>query len=363
MAADALGRHFTQIANLVFRDPRLHAKSMGVFGHISTHRDGYGITAETIAASMADGVSAVRGALRELEQYGYLVRRRERRTNGTLGETVYEITDMPEGLLLGAPALGEDQGSAPQPDSENRTLAATSENVELPRSEPTCDSPTLEKPPVENRRTKKTNTQKINPQKTQEMPPSSTSPAPGGQQPSLLDDEHPTPAPRPNPTRSSRSKKQRTAEEQLRFERATEVTTWWWEQCDTAGVPKIGRSTTSGFPGLVKILESALADGYTQKEIAYALRRNPNRRFPAISTLTDALMAVRGIASTTHAGGQQRMATSDLRVSQVQSMMDGYEKAAAEGRLDEWFATPEPMSTPNLPTAPATTHRALEGGF
>lgn len=306
MAADALGRHFTQIANLVFRDPRLHAKSMGVFGHISTHRDGYGITAETIAASMADGVSAVRGALRELEQYGYLVRRRERRTNGTLGETVYEITDMPEGLLLGAPALGEDQGSASQPDSENRTLAATSENVELPRSEPTCDSPTLEKPPVENRRTKKTNTQKTNPQKTQEMPPSSASPAPGGQ-PSLLGDEHHTPAPRPNPTRSSRSKKQRTPEEQARFEQADEIARTWWKRCDEKNIPNLRRSNTgnTGFVGFRQMLERALASDFTVNELKWALD-DLSEAFPSNTRLQNAVAKRRGVIPQQHGYGKPR---------------------------------------------------------
>src|SRR5256885_5221869 len=40
MAAD----RFTQISNELFRDPRLSFKAKGVFGLISTHRDGYGIT-------------------------------------------------------------------------------------------------------------------------------------------------------------------------------------------------------------------------------------------------------------------------------------------------------------------------------
>lgn len=83
---------FTQISNALFRDSRLSAKAMGVFGHISTHEDGYGITAESISRHVRDGVSAIKGALRELEEYGYLVRSQERRSDGTLGVVVYEIT-------------------------------------------------------------------------------------------------------------------------------------------------------------------------------------------------------------------------------------------------------------------------------
>lgn len=116
MAAD----HFTQISNGLFRDPRLSAKAKGIFGLISTHREGWGITVESIKAAMTDGASAIKTGLRELEQHGYLVRTRERRPDGTLGSIVYRITDMP-------------------------------------RSEPEVDYPPVDEPPVADRPHKKTN--------------------------------------------------------------------------------------------------------------------------------------------------------------------------------------------------------------
>ncbi|MFF2522267.1 hypothetical protein [Streptomyces liangshanensis] len=113
MAADA----FTQIRNAVFRDSRLSAKAMGIFGNISTHRDGWGITPESIASQMRDGVDAVKSGLRELERLGYLQRERERRPNGTLGASSYFITDQPD-------------------------------LVESARSEPEVDFPPVDEPPV-----------------------------------------------------------------------------------------------------------------------------------------------------------------------------------------------------------------------
>ncbi|MEU5426866.1 hypothetical protein AB0H73_14850 [Streptomyces olivoreticuli] len=108
MAADA----FTQIRNALFRDPRLGFRDKGVFGLISTHRDGFGVTAESIAASSsADGVCAVKTSLRNLEKYGYLNRVRERRADGTLGGTVYFITDQPE--LIGGDVELENGRSEP----------------------------------------------------------------------------------------------------------------------------------------------------------------------------------------------------------------------------------------------------------
>lgn len=111
MAADA----FTQIRNAVFRDPRLSAKAMGIFGNISTHRDGWGVTPESIATQMRDGVNAIRAGLRELEEYGYLQRTQTRDPKtGRLGPSEYYITDQPE-AATGSPD-GENRRSDPSDD-------------------------------------------------------------------------------------------------------------------------------------------------------------------------------------------------------------------------------------------------------
>ncbi|WP_405914574.1 hypothetical protein [Streptomyces sp. NBC_00728] len=94
MAAD----QFTQIANGLFRDSRLSYKAKGIFGYVSTHRDGWQVTLAHLIATGPDGREAVRTALKELERYGYLIRTRLRRPDGTLGEAVYSITDSPATL-------------------------------------------------------------------------------------------------------------------------------------------------------------------------------------------------------------------------------------------------------------------------
>lgn len=119
MAAD----QFTQIRNALFRDPRLSLKDKGLFGLISTHRDGWGVTPESLATCCTDGVSAIKSGLRNLERNGYLRRDRERRKDGTLGAAAYYITDQPEAVIQ---QVGE----------------------ELRRSEPTVDYPPVDEPPV-----------------------------------------------------------------------------------------------------------------------------------------------------------------------------------------------------------------------
>lgn len=141
------GDQFTQISNALFRDALLSAKAKGIFGFISTHRDGWGVTPESIAAYMADGVSAINTGLRELEARGYLLRDQPRRANGTLGPIVYFITDTPRS----------------EPVVENRTPDVTWENAgsEVPddsscRSEPVVDFPRAADPRAADRPHKKT---------------------------------------------------------------------------------------------------------------------------------------------------------------------------------------------------------------
>lgn len=107
MAAD----QFTQIANGLFRDPRLSFRAKGLFGYISTHRTGWVVTVAALVALGPDGRDAVRAALKELESHGYLLRDRVRRPNGTLGPIIYSITDRPAVQDL---ALTE----SPTPDSD-----------------------------------------------------------------------------------------------------------------------------------------------------------------------------------------------------------------------------------------------------
>jgi hypothetical protein len=96
MVAEVLERDYTRIGNRLIRDGRLDWPPKGVFMWMASHKDGFGVSPESIAAAGPGGVSAAKSALRQLEKHGYLIRRRERRTDGTLGPSTYFITDMPE---------------------------------------------------------------------------------------------------------------------------------------------------------------------------------------------------------------------------------------------------------------------------
>ncbi|BBC28732.1 uncharacterized protein SGFS_000230 [Streptomyces graminofaciens] len=133
------GDQFTQIANGLFRDPRLSFKAQGLFGLISTHRDGWRMSVTDLARRGRDGEAAVKSGLKELEKHGFLLRERERHPDGTLGAAAYFITDLP--------------------------------SLQNSRSGPMSGFPPVDNPTSVNRPTKNTNRKKTNKQKTRSLRP------------------------------------------------------------------------------------------------------------------------------------------------------------------------------------------------
>lgn len=111
--------HYTQVDNAWVRDDRLSLKARGLFVQILSHREGWSISINSLVNANPEGDAAIRSALSELIEYGYLVRgERERNDKGHLGD--YEYT-----LWAG-------------------------------RGLPTLDDPAVDPPTVENPTTKKT---------------------------------------------------------------------------------------------------------------------------------------------------------------------------------------------------------------
>lgn len=168
MAADVLQRDFTQIHNRLFRDPRLSFKAKGVFGLISTHRDGYGVTPEWIAGASTDGVSAVKTALRELEQFGYLERHQERTADGRVGIMTYRITDMPRSGPVS-------ENPPPVMTCDDAEHALRQDESETRRSGPLVDFPPAVYPPAADRTHKKTSTKNTGTDEDEKTAPSARS--------------------------------------------------------------------------------------------------------------------------------------------------------------------------------------------
>jgi hypothetical protein len=160
MAADVLRRDFATIYNRALRDKRLSRRARGLMAEILTHQDGFGVSMASLLANGPEGKDALTVALKELERYGYLHRERERNELGHLGDTIFKITDMPDGLFLEADAPWETPEEPParkprsEPKPENPPQV---DKTQKPRSEPKPDFPAQAKPAQADPPHKKTN--------------------------------------------------------------------------------------------------------------------------------------------------------------------------------------------------------------
>lgn len=68
---------FTQVANEVLNDERISLKAKGVFAYLFSKPSGWDFAAARIATDSVDGERSVNAALRELEENGYLDRRKK----------------------------------------------------------------------------------------------------------------------------------------------------------------------------------------------------------------------------------------------------------------------------------------------
>lgn len=127
--ATAPTSRFSKIAHRWSRDERLSWKARGLLAWLNSHAPGFRISEKRIICAAPDGRDATRTAIRELESHGYLVRERERGSDGRLGGVDYVLCEP-----WAPPPDPEDTAPAPtpvprairpSPATENPPLAST----------------------------------------------------------------------------------------------------------------------------------------------------------------------------------------------------------------------------------------------
>ena len=86
--------NYTVVSNSMIRDERLSLKAKGLMTFILSLPDDWDYNLEGLAHMNKDGIYAVREAVKELESYGYIIRKRVRK-EGRLGGAEYTIVEEP----------------------------------------------------------------------------------------------------------------------------------------------------------------------------------------------------------------------------------------------------------------------------
>lgn len=87
--------HFTIVPNETARDRGITYRALGLLVELLSHEDGWETSADRIAARAQEGKAAIRTMLNELEEHHYLLRKKERGTDGRY-EWTWFIYDVPQ---------------------------------------------------------------------------------------------------------------------------------------------------------------------------------------------------------------------------------------------------------------------------
>ena len=145
--------NYTVMSNYHLKDRRLSLKAKGLLTVMLSLPDSWNYTLHGLTAINQEGVDAIREAVRELEQAGYIVRTRARNAQGQLKGTVYTIYEQPQQSEIQLQAATEQTPSEPVPATPAQETPAL-EN-------PTQASPALAYPTQSNTYLSKKQSEKL----------------------------------------------------------------------------------------------------------------------------------------------------------------------------------------------------------
>lgn len=130
---------FTIMSNYHLRDKSLSLKARGLLSYILSLPPDWDYSEASLAAASGAGKSMVASALHELEDAGYIERRRIRREDGTLSGTEYIVREKPV-----EPA--EDQAVSPSDPEGSSSLKANGQQLQRTQSKNGSGKPFSPKP-------------------------------------------------------------------------------------------------------------------------------------------------------------------------------------------------------------------------
>jgi len=87
---------YTTMSNYHLKDKRLSMKAKGLLSMMLSFSDDWQYSLQGLVAVSKEGLTAIRAMIQELEDNGYLVRRRLRNEHGRLASVEYDIYEVPQ---------------------------------------------------------------------------------------------------------------------------------------------------------------------------------------------------------------------------------------------------------------------------
>lgn len=136
---------YTITPNTHQRDKSISLKAKGLLSQMFSLPDSWDYTLKGLAHINREGIDAIRAAIRELEQAGYIIRERVRDEKGMLRGTKYKVYAEPRRPVSGYPTLenptldnpAQDLPTQAEPTQENQTQL----NIDIRNKEPSITDP------------------------------------------------------------------------------------------------------------------------------------------------------------------------------------------------------------------------------
>lgn len=144
---------YTVMSNHHLRNHTLSLKAKGLLSQMLSLPEDWDYTLKGLAQINRESIDAIREAMRELEQAGYITLSRERDARGCLRGTIYTIYEQPQ--------------TQPEPEKPAQAVPAL---VQPTLEKPMLDSPALENPTQLNTKRKNKERQNTDPSITDSIP-------------------------------------------------------------------------------------------------------------------------------------------------------------------------------------------------
>lgn len=127
-------KDFTIMSNHHLRNIKLSLKAKGLLSLMLSLPEDWDYTTKGLAYICKDGIDSIATALKELEQHGYLTRRRLRNENGQLGDIEYAIHEQPtlpdeEGVSPKRENPRQEKPEQAEPEQENPPQLNTNRSI------------------------------------------------------------------------------------------------------------------------------------------------------------------------------------------------------------------------------------------